>query len=182
MTPHRFSGIALTLVVLATGGADEDAPKAEPSLPPPLQAITFDLGDLVKPFDVAECKVHAAGEFTSGNRVVEEETIVWTLQAKNALKGDEVFRLLHPSPPPSPFAQVQFLKVVDGKDASADARVGGYRLIRDLRWINPKAAPDLAAGDKLQVWVHLGREGSAGLLENKATKMLVLAPGEKPRE
>ena len=178
MTPLRFSGIALAFFVSACVARGEPVPA---TLPPPLQAITFDLGVLAKHFDVAECKVHAAGEFTAGNRVAEEETIVWTLRAKKAMKGDEVFRLLHPNPPPSPFAQVQFLKVVEGKDASANARAGGYRLIRDLRWINPKAAPDLAAGEKLQVWVHLGREGSAGLLENKATKMLV-APAEKPQE
>ena len=151
---------------------------AKQNLPPPLNSVSYDLGTLAEHFTLAECNHYPEGKSTSGGRLVDEETLVWTLQAKRAMKGDALFRLLHPNPFPDPFARVRFQKSVDGKAVSADARTNGYSLIRDIRWINLKTAPDLAAGDKLQVWIHLGKEGSAGLLESKATRLVVVAKAD----
>lgn len=175
--------LALMPVTLIPGGALIAGQRAEgqaarPKLPAPLDAIAYDLGKLAEHFKVAECKFYAEGEFKVGERVVEEETVVWTLEAKEALKGDAVFRLLHPNKFPDAFAKIRFENSDAGKTVSADARPAGYVLIRDPRWINLKASPDLAAGDKLQVWVHLGKEGSAGLVANGAAQMVVVAPGK----
>jgi|GEM_PF-3632863 hypothetical protein len=185
---ERSPAVALILLVLVTASraqaiqpdalaTDANAGgKEEQKLPPPLDAITYHLGNLTEHFKVVECKHYGESEFTAGDRVVAEETIAWTLEARRAMKGDQVFRLLHPNPFPNAFAKVRFEKSVDGKAVSADARPNGYSLIRDFRWINLKTAPDLAAGDKLQVWIHLGKEGNAGLLANKATRMVIVAP------
>lgn len=160
---------------IALARADEPAGPALPRLPPPLGDISWSLGVLEKHFQVAECKYYAVDEFTAGGRVVAEETVVWTLEAKEALRASAVFELLHPNPSPSPFFKVRFFRSEEGKEVAADARTDSYALIRDGRWIGPKTGPDLAKGDKLQVWVHLGKEGSAGLIEQKASKMVVTA-------
>lgn len=167
--------LAFVAIGIASAGAGEAANKAGERLPRPLETVAWDLGVLEKHFKVVECKYYAADEFTAGNRVVAEETIVWTLEAKEPLRAKEVFDLLHPSPPPSPFYKVRFTKTVDGKEVAADAREKGYSLIGDLRWFGPKTGPDLAKGDKLQVWVHLGKEGSAGVIEQNATRLTVKA-------
>jgi hypothetical protein len=166
-----FAAMAHVKVFVEEGEKD----KTSLRLPKPLDNITADFGGLEKQFKVAESKHYAAGEFTVDTRSVEEETIVWVLEAKDAVKGKAIFDLLHPNPIPDPFLQVRFVKSQDDKDVAADARPRGYRLIREGRWINPKMCPDLAQGERMQVWVHLGTEGSAGLLENKATKMVIVA-------
>lgn len=188
MTPllSRTASVLVALVSATTipcgasiGHAEKREDKdARPKLPAPLDAIAYDLGKLAEHFKVAQCKLYAEGEFKVGERVVAEETVVWTLEAKDTMKGDAVFRLLHPNKFPDPFAKVRFEKSDAGKTVSADARPAGYYLARDARWINLKMAPDLAAGDKLQVWVHLGQEGSAGLVANRAERMIVVPPSK----
>jgi hypothetical protein len=167
--------VALVVMEFVTAQAGEDAAKKELRLPAPLEAISCDFTVLEKHFDGVETKLYAADEFTVGNRVVAEETIVWTLAAKEPLAAKEVYELLRPNPAPSPFYKVRFTKKVEGKEVPADARAKGYSLIGDLRWLGPTTGPDLAKGDKLQVWVHLGQEGSAGLIEQKATRLTVTA-------
>jgi hypothetical protein len=167
--------VAFVVMGFAAARAGEDAEKKELRLPAPLDGIACDFGVLDKHFQVVESNFYAKDEFTAGNRVVAEETIVWTLEAKEPLSAKEVFDLLRPSPAPSPFYKVRFTKTVDGKEVAADARETGYSLIGDLRWLGPKTGPDLAKGDKLQVWVHLGKEGSAGLIGQKATRLAVTA-------
>jgi hypothetical protein len=167
--------VAVVVIGFVSAQAGEDADKKELRLPAPLDAVACDFGVLEKHLHVADAKFYLTGEFTAGNRVVAEETIVWTLEAKEALSAKEVFDLLHPNPAPGPFYKVRFSKTVEGKDVPADARAKGYSLIGDLRWIGPKTGPDLAKGDKLQVWVHLGNEGSTGLIAQKATRLTVAA-------
>ena len=159
-------------IVLAR--ADESVGRDPPRLPPPLGDISWSLGMLEKHFQVAECKYYAPDEFTAGGRIVAEETVVWTLEAKEALRASAVFELLHPNPSPNPFFKVRFFRSAEDKEVSADAQTS-YALIRDARWIGPKTGPDLVKGDKLQVWVHLGKKGSTGLIEQRASKMVVTA-------
>ena len=166
---------AFVVIGIASAGAGEAANKAGERLPRPLDTVACDLSVLEKHLEVVECKYYAADEFTAGNRVVAEETIVWTLAAKEPLRAREVYDLLHPNSAPRLFYKARFFKTVDGKEVAADARTDGYSLIGDLRWLGPKTGPDLVKGDKLQVWVHLGSEGSAGLIEHKATKLIVTA-------
>jgi hypothetical protein len=167
--------MALVAIGNASAVAEDAADKRELRLPPPLDGVACDFGVLGKHFQVVESKSYAADEFSVGNRVVAEETIVWTLEAKAPLAAKEVYDLLHPNPAPSPFFKVRFLKTVEGKEVAADARTDGYRLIGDRRWLGPKTGPDLAKGDRLQVWVHLGKEGSAGLIEQKAARLAITA-------
>jgi hypothetical protein len=173
MIRSAFLIVACCALGLAIAQTDENETAALHRLPKPLDAVAYDLGDLEKQFQVVECRLYPADEFTVGGRVVAEETIVWSLEAKEGLKGAEVYDLLQPSPVPSPFLKVRFFKTVDGKEVPADARPKGYSLIGDRRWISRKTGPDLAKGEKLQVWFHLGNEGSAGLIALKATKMVV---------
>src|SRR5436190_22018448 len=96
---RRLSGALSLLVLVAAPLTCVTAEiKDSPKLPPPLDAITYDLGNLVEHFKVVECKHFGEGEFSAGERVVAEETIVWTLEAERAMKGDAVFKLLHPNP------------------------------------------------------------------------------------
>ncbi len=162
--------VCCTLGLHSTRASDKgDAPR----LPAPLDNVTCDFGRLEKTFNIVESRFYDADEFTVDGRVVAEETIVWTLEAKEAIKGKEVHQLLHPNPSPNPFFKVRFFRIADGEEKVADARPQGYSLIRDGRWIDPRKGPDLDRGDKLHVWVHLGTEGSAGLTEQKAAKMVV---------
>ena len=165
--------VALFITGFASAHAEESAEKKELRLPAPLDGIACDFGVLEKHFQVVESKLYAADEFNVGNRVVAEETIVWTLEAKSPLSAKEVYELLHPNPAPSPFYKVRFSKTVEGKEVAADAREKGYSLIGDIRWLGPKTGPDLAKGERLQVWVHLGQEGSAGLIEQKVTRLTI---------
>ena len=170
--------LAAALTVCAAFGltpaqADDATDKARQRLPSPLEGIACDLGVLEKHFQVVESKLYGPDEFTAGNRLVAEETIVFTLEAKAPLPAEEVYDLLRPNPPPSPFYKARFFKTIDGKEVAADGREKGYSLIGDLRWLGPKTGPDLAKGDKLQIWLHLGKEGSAGLIEQRATRLLV---------
>jgi hypothetical protein len=158
--------------------AEETAGKHDLRLPAPLDGISCDFRVLEKHFQVVETKLYAADEFSVGNRAVAEETIAWTLEAKAPLAAKEVYNLLHPNPLPSPFYKVRFSKLIDGKEIAADAREKGYSLIGDRRWLGSETGPGLAKGDKLQVWVHLGQEGSAGLIEQKATKLTITAKGK----
>lgn len=153
--------------------ADDRGDLANKRLPAPLDNVTCEFGALEKAFRVVGKSFYAADEFMVDGRTVAEETIVWTLEAKDAIKGRAVYQLLHPNPSPNPFFRIRFFKIVDGRDVSVDARPQGYYLVRDGRWINPKNSPDLEQGEKLHVWVHLGKEGSAGLIEQKAIKMVV---------
>jgi hypothetical protein len=177
-SPMKFEALALAVLVLigiSAAEADQAQNKAEQRLPKPLDGVICDLGPLEKHFQIVVSNYYAADEFSVGNRVVAEETIVWTLEAKAPLRASEVYALLHPNAAPSPFLHVQFSKTVDGKVRVADARVSGYSLIGDRRWIGPKTGPDLAKGDRLQVWMHLGKEGSAGLIEQSATRLHIAA-------
>ena len=174
----KFAALALVALVSigsASAQADRAPEQAEQRLPKPLDGVICDLGPLETHFQIVASKYYAADEFSVGNRVVAEETIVWTLEAKTPLRASDVYALLHPNAAPSPFLRVHFSKSVDGKVRVADARVSGYSLIGDRRWIGPKTGPDLGKGDKLQVWMHLGKEGSAGLIEQSATKLTITA-------
>ncbi len=167
--------VVCAAIGIVSAQADDEADKRVLHLPSPLDGVACDFGVLGKHFQVVESKFYAADKFSAGNRVVAEETIVWTLEAKAPLAAKEVYDLLHPNPAPSPFFKIRFFKTVEGKEAAADARADGYRLIGDQRWLGPKTGPDLAKGDKLQVWVHLGKEGSAGLIEQKSTRLAITA-------
>jgi hypothetical protein len=171
----KLEALALVLIGIAAAQADQAQNTTEQRLPEPLDGVISDLGPLEKHFQIVVSKYYAADEFSVANRVVAEETIGWTLEAKAPLRGSEVYALLHPNAAPSPFLRVHFSKTVDGKVQVADARVSGYSLIGDRRWIGPKTGPDLAKGDRLQVWMHLGKEGSAGLIEQSATKLHITA-------
>ena len=152
------------------GPADAPRPDSH-KLPSPLDGITADFGAVENLFRVAEVRLYAPYEFRVGEpeRVVAEETIVWTVEAKVPLTGAQIFRLFH-NPPP----QVSFFRRADGKDISADARPDGYPLICDLRWFRLRPpGSDLGKGETLKLWVHLGKkdgEGSSGLVANGAVK------------
>jgi hypothetical protein len=170
----RFLVLAISLFTLGTSPATcADEPGKEGRLPEPLEKVVCDFGPLAAHFKVVEAKLHPANSFTVGGRIVAEETIVWTLEAREDLKGVDVYKMLHPGPAPSPFLKVRFLRMVDGKDEPADARPKGYLLGREVRWIDPKKASDLPKGARMDVWAHLGKEGTAGLIAQQASKLVV---------
>jgi len=167
-TKHGFTGIVVLALATLADRADNDQ-----RLPEPLERVAYDLGTLAQHFKIVSVKLHLPDSFTVGGRTVAEETIVWSLEAQESIKGADIYKMLHPGTAASPFPRVRFLKVVDGKEVSADARGMGYSLAREVRFINPKAAPNLDKGDRMDVWVHLGKEGTAGLIEQQASKMVV---------
>jgi hypothetical protein len=165
-------GVCWSFTFCPARAAEKEAPTVR-SLPKPLEAIAYDFGVLEKHFKVVECKFYPADEFTVDGRVVAEATIVWSLEAKDTMKGSEIYDVFHPNPAPSPFLRIRAFKLMNAKEVSAAARPQGYALIRDGRWISRKAAPDLAKGEKLSVWVHLGSGGSASLIEQGVVKLAV---------
>jgi hypothetical protein len=143
--------------------------EASDRLPAPLDGITTDLSQIENLFRVTEVRLYARDEFRVGEpgRVVAEETIVWTLEAKVSLTGAQIHRLFH-----NPRPTVLFIKLAEGREVNADARPDGYKLIADLRWfrLRPQGT-ELAKGETMKVWVHLGKEGSNGIVDSKAAKM-----------
>jgi hypothetical protein len=165
--------VSLALLTLQPAPPDDaaraDAEHVVKDLPAPLDGVAMDLGQIENLFRVTDVCVFAPGEFQVGRRPVAEETIVWTLEARVRLTGAQIHRLFH-----NPRPRVSFLKAADGQDVSADARPDGYQLVCDLRWFRLRPpGRDLAAGERFEVWVHLGRPGSAGLLANGATTVLL---------
>src|SRR5687767_11646497 len=83
---------AYCAIGVASIWADDKKVVATNRLPKPLNDVASDFGVLEQRFKVVENKYYPAREFTVDGRVVAEETIVWVLEAKEAIKGDEVYQ------------------------------------------------------------------------------------------
>jgi hypothetical protein len=161
--------LALQPAPPAGANRNEDAEHVVDKLPAPLDGVAVDFSQIENLFRVADVSLFAPDEFRVGDRVVAEETIVWTLEARVRLTGAQIYRLFH-----NPHPRVSFFKSADDRQVSADARPDGYHLMSDLRWFRLKpAGEDLAAGERMEVWVHLGPPGSRGLLASGATEILL---------
>jgi hypothetical protein len=164
-------GLCGVFSVMPAGRSDGQRPDSN-KLPSPLDSITADFSAVENLFRVAEVRLYAPNEFRVGEpeRIVADETIVWTLEAKVPLTGAQIHRLFH-----NPRPQVSFFRRANDKDVNVDARADGYQVICDLRWFSMRpSSPDLTKGQSLKVWVHLGKkdgEGSSGLVANGAVKM-----------
>jgi hypothetical protein len=158
------------LAVASRSWADDTDLQHGVQLPAPLNEVTAEMSYFAERFELVEVSFFESGLFHTPDprpRVVQEETIQWTFEAKRDLEGAELNKLLA-----NPFPFVRFSRVVDGEETIVDAREQGYRLFHDGRWLGKKG-PTLKQGERIRVWMHLGREGSAGLLRNKPAKLSI---------
>ncbi|HEX5104404.1 MAG TPA: hypothetical protein VFV87_11365 [Pirellulaceae bacterium] len=156
----------LGLVALVQAPPLEAAEPQQVLLPAPLDAVALDPGPFGEKFDVVKIEHFGPGEFTvPPNRVVAEDSLVFTLRAKVAVDKAAMNSLLA-----NPVPRVRFVKQQDGKSLDADARPQGYRLHHDGRWLSARLGPDLKAGESFQVWTHLGKEGAVALKEKGASQ------------
>ena len=167
------------LAALAQATSSEADEPQQVLLPPPLDAVALDPGPFGEKFDVVKIEHFGPGEFTvPPNRVVAEDSLVFTLRAKVALSKVEMNSLLA-----NPAPRVRFVKQQDGKSLDADARPQGYGLHHDGRWLSARMGSDLKAGDSFQVWTHLGKEGAGAVKEKGASKAIwekTKEPAKKP--
>ena len=176
---RRELGTAFLIMSIVSNGliANEQKEKRPPRLPKPLDSIAVDYSFFAKDFKLVNVAYFESGRFETPDprpRVVAEETLVWTLEAVRDVKASNLNKLRS-----NPFPRVKFRKVQKGKEVNADARTRGYGLFHDGRWLGKKG-PDLRKGKQIRVWTHLGREGTAGLLQSKATKMVFHKDKKRP--
>ena len=195
-TAFRKRAIASALMLLPAGlllpwaptvrGVDDSDP-VPVHLPKPLDHVALDLGPFAADFDVAESAFLEEGEFETPDptpRVVQEETIRWTLAANRDLSADELRKLIDFKG----LAPADARKLLEGdgrrlfhfrvvfsnretdQESDADARVGGYYLA--TYWDRNA----MRKGDKLQVWTHLGDAGADGLVKTGATHAVIQSP------
>jgi hypothetical protein len=180
--------LALVLVPMATSAiAVDDSDPVPVHLPKPLDHVALDLGPFAADFDVAESAFLEEGEFETPDptpRVVQEETIRWTLAANRDLSADELRKLIDFKG----LAPADARKLLEGdgrrlfhfrvvfsnretdQESDAGARVGGYYLA--TYWDRNA----MRKGDKLQVWTHLGDAGADGLVKTGATHAVIQSP------
>lgn len=177
MTLRKITGFVLWGVLVALAQwAELKADEPKPTLlPAPLDGVVLDPGPLGEKFEVAKVELFGPGEFTvPPNRVVAEDTLVFTLRAKADAGKAEMHKLLA-----TPFPRVRFLKQQDGKSLDADARTRGYTLHHDGRWLAAGRGPDVKTGESLQVWTHLGKGGADALRAASPTTSRVERPKEE---
>lgn len=135
-------------------------------LPAPFENVFIDFGFLFEHFDLVAVMHYPSGKFEvpgPRSRVVREDTLVWMLQAKQDIGGEQLHRLLA-----NPFPNIVF----ESETAEGITKVGEqeFGLYHDGRWLG-QSGPDLDAGDTIRLWSHLGKGGSQALMDAKASRI-----------
>ncbi len=158
----------LAVLMVVAGGSAAEA--SDSKLPAPLDAVIVDLGDLDAHFTIADSQLYESRQFKSLGqppRVIAEQVLVWTLEAKAELTGKQAAQLFE-----NPFPVVKFYATASGQDVSVGDRKDGYFLATDRRWIRGDG-PALKDGDRITVYMPLGKTGTTELVNAKATKLVV---------